>query len=339
MIIQEKLYYNAINIALNSDYRKIKALKTKTWEDAWLNIKNGFPEIDPEKEFEKIDKAGIKLILDDEEGFPKNLKEMPWPPLAIYIQGNLEPIQSIAIVGTRKATLHGKSLAKQIAKELSESGIQIVSGLAMGVDESAHSGALEGNGKTIAVLPTGLGNIYPRQNYDLSQRIIKSGGALVSEFHFDYRPYAASFIQRNRIVSALSLAAIIIEAPEKSGALATARFAIEQNREVLVVPGPANHSNYKGSHKLIREGAGLVTCASEILEDLGIVSPCEISQMEKNKGLAGTAKITDEEKTVLEAINQLGWPVSVDKISEVTKIQVQKINQIIAFLTIKGILK
>ncbi len=335
----EKIYYNAINIALNSDYRKIKALKTKTWEDAWLNIKNGFPEIDPEKEFEKIDKAGIKLILDDEEGFPKNLKEMPWPPLAIYIQGTLEPIQSIAIVGTRKATLHGKSLTKQIAKELSQSGIQIISGLAMGVDESAHSGALEGGGKTIAILPTGLGNIYPRQNYDLSQRIIKSGGALVSEFHFDYRPYAASFIQRNRIVSALSLAAIVIEAPEKSGALATARFAIEQNREVLVVPGPANHSNYKGSHKLIREGAGLVTCASEILEDLGIVSPCEISQMEKNKGLAGTAKITDEEKTVLEAINQLGWPVSVDKISEVTKIQVQKANQIIAFLTIKGILK
>ena len=156
----------------------------------------------------------------------------------------------------------------------------------------------------------------------------------MSEFHLITRPYA-SFIQRNRIISALSLAVIIIEAPEKSGALATTRFAIEQNREVLVVPGPANHPNYKGSHKLIREGAGLVTCASEILEDLGIESKKPASLFDQVK----ENKITDEEKTILEAINQLGWPVSVDKISEITKIYVQKVNQIIAFLTIKGILK
>ncbi|MHB9019668.1 MAG: DNA-processing protein DprA [Minisyncoccota bacterium] len=333
--MKEKKFYNAINVALNSDYRKIKALKTKSWEDAWFGIKNDFPEIDPEKEFEKIRNAEIKLILNEEEGFPKNLKEIPWPPLAIYIQGSLEPIRSIAIVGTRKVTPNGKLIAKQIAKELSGSGIQIISGLAMGIDESAHSGTLENKGKTIAVLPTGLGNIYPRQNYDLSQKIIKSGGALISEFHFDYKPYISSFIQRNRIVSALSLATIVIEAPEKSGALATARFAIEQNREVLVVPGPANHPNYKGSHKLIREGAGLVTCAKDILEDLGIENEEPANLFDQVK----VNKITNEEKVVLEAINQLGWPISVDKISEVTKIQVQKANQIIAFLTIKGILK
>jgi DNA processing protein len=335
MAMKEKLYYNAINIALNSDYRKIKALKRDSWENAWISIKNNFPNIDPEKEFEKIEKAGIKVVLSENKNFPKDLKEMPWPPLAIYILGNFEPITSIAIVGTRKVTPQGKLLARQIAKELSGSGIQIVSGLALGVDEAAHNGTLENNGKTIAVLPTGLGNIYPRQNHGLSQKIIKSGGALVSEFHFDFRPYAASFIQRNRIVSALSLATIVIEAPERSGALATARFAIEQNRELLVVPGPADHSNYKGSHKLIREGAGLVTCADEILEDLGI----ENKRLGDVTDHAKTNKLTGEEKIILEAINQLGWPVSVDKISEVTKIQVQKANQIIAFLTIKGILK
>lgn len=333
--MQEKYYYNAINIALNSDYKKIKALKTTSWEDAWLNIKNNFPQIDPEKEFEKLNNAGIKLILSEENDFPKKLKEMPWPPLAIYVLGSLKPIQSIAIVGTRKVTPNGKILTKQIAKDLSKSGIQIISGLAMGVDESAHKGTLENNGKTIAVLPTGLRNIYPRQNYDLAQKIIRSGGALISEFHIDYKPYISSFIQRNRIVSALSIATIVIEAPEKSGALATARFAIEQNRELLVVPGPANHPNYKGSHKLIREGAALVTCAKDILEDLGIENeetPTLFDQVKENR-------ITGEEKIVLEAINQLGWPVSVDKISEVTKIQVQKANQIIAFLTIKGIIK
>ena len=350
-MMKEKIYSNAINIALNSDYKKIKALsaeggsasggKITSWEDVWFSIKNNFSKIDPEKEFEKLNKANIKLILSEEEDFPKNLKEMPWPPLAIYIQGSLEPIRSIAIVGTRKVTPNGKLLAKQIAKELSQSGIQIISGLAMGVDESAHSGTLEGNGKTIAVLPTGLGNIYPRQNHDLSQKILRSGGALVSEFHFDYKPYISSFIQRNRIVSALSMATVVVEAPEKSGALATARFAIEQNRDVLVVPGPANHPNYKGSHKLIREGAGLISCASEILEDLGIENENTANQNAQG-GLfdqVKNIKITDEERIVLEAINQLGWPVSVDKISEVTKIQVQKANQIIAFLTIKGILK
>jgi len=333
--MNEKIYYNAINIALNSDYRKIKALKTDSWENAWLGIKKDFPKIDPEEEFEKLNRAGIELLLDTDENFPKDLREMPWPPLAIYIQGSLNPVRSMAIVGTRKATPHGRSLAKKIAKELSGAGIQIVSGLAMGIDESAHSGTLEGGGKTVAVLPTGLGNIYPRQNHALSQKILSSGGALVSEFHFGYKPYVSSFIQRNRIVSALSLATIVIEAPERSGALATARFALEQNREVLVVPGPADHPNYKGSHKLIREGAGLVTSAGEILEDLGIENKEPTGLFDQVK----ENKITGEEKTVLEAIKQLGWPAPVDKISEVTKIQVQKANQIIAFLTIKGILK
>src|SRR3989344_1757769 len=130
-MMKEKIYYNAINIALNSDYKKIKTLsaeggsasggKITSWEDAWFSIKNNFPKIDPEKEFEKLNKANIKLILSEEEDFPKSLKEMPWPPLAIYIQGSLEPIKSIAIVGTRKVTPNGKILAKRIAKELSES--------------------------------------------------------------------------------------------------------------------------------------------------------------------------------------------------------------------------
>lgn len=331
-IFLEKQYYNAINIALNADYRKIDAAKKECWESTWNYLKKDFSNINPEKEFENLEKSNIQIILSTENNFPKNLKEMPWPPFAIYTNGDLKEYPSIAIVGTRKATAVGKNTAKQLAKELAQNKFSIISGLALGIDESAHSGALEVGGITVAVLPTGIGNIYPKQNQGLAERILKNNGVLLSEFPIKYRPYASSFIQRNRIISALSQATIIIEAPEKSGAMATARFALEQNREIFVVPGPANHPNYKGSHKLIRDGARLVSNFNEIMEDLGV----EIKGRKQQQLLD---EITPEEKTVLEAINQVGWPASVDKISEISKIQVQKTNQIIAFLTIKGILK
>lgn len=327
----EKQYFNAINIALNADYQKIKSIKTARWREAWLKLQKDFPKIDSEKEYEKLEKTGIKLTLNEDENFPELLKEIPWPPFAIYTKGEFRPIKSIAIVGTRKASFQGKSTAKQIAKELAESGLQIISGLALGIDESAHQGALEGGGITAAVLPTGLNNVYPRQNCALAEKIIKNNGVLISEFSLNYRPYPSSFIQRNRIISALSLATVIIEAPEKSGALATARFALEQNREVFVVPGPIANFNYKGSHQLIKDGAGLITCTKDVLDNLGIKS--------RNKIESDIEKITKEEKLILNAINQLGWPASIDKISEISKIQIQKVNQIIAFLTIKGILK
>lgn len=326
---KEGLYYNAVNIALNGDYRKIKSAKGNSWKESWFKIGKDFPKINPDKEHEKLIEAGIDLIISENENFPALLKEIPWPPFAIYIKGKLNAAQSIAIVGTRRATAQGKAAAKKIAENLAKNGLQITSGLALGIDESAHQGALEAEGTTVAVLPTGLQNIYPKQNKPLADKIIDSEGALISEFPIDYRPYASSFIQRNRIISALSLATIIVEAPEKSGALATARFALEQNREILVLPGPANHPNYKGSHKLIREGARLITCAEEILEDLGI----------EHNPPTGGAETSEEEQIILKAINELGWPASVDKIAENTKIQVQKVNQIIAFLTIKGILK
>ncbi|MDD5431352.1 MAG: DNA-processing protein DprA [Candidatus Pacebacteria bacterium] len=329
---KEKICYNAVNIALGGDYGKIKKIKINSWEESWLKIKSGLSKISPEKEFEKINDPGIELILAEEESFPKALKEMPWPPFGIYKKGKLPEKKRIAIVGTRRVTPQGKLTARQIAKNLAQNGITIISGLALGVDEAAHQGALDASGLTIAVLPTGLGNIYPRQNQQLAEKIIERGGALKSEFPLNYRPYESSFIQRNRIVSALSIATIVIEAPEKSGALSTARFALEQNREILVLPGSANHPNYKGSHKLIREGARLITCAEEILEDLGIESGNQTEQL-------ALIETNSDERMVLEAISRLGWPASIDKIAEATKIQIQKINQIIAFLTIKGILK
>ncbi len=176
-------------------------------------------------------------------------------------------------MGTRKATSQGRFIAKEIAKKLSEMGMVIVSGLAMGIDTAAHEGALAGAGRTIAVLACGLDNIYPRQNENLAKKIIGTGGAVISEYPVGTEAFKNQFLERNRIVSGLCIATIVVEAPRESGALVTARLAAEQGREVFVFPGPTNHPNYHGSHKLIRDGARLVSSIDDILEDLNSEIP------------------------------------------------------------------
>ncbi|MDD5547866.1 MAG: DNA-processing protein DprA [Candidatus Pacebacteria bacterium] len=325
----EEKNYNAINIIAGSDYRKIDKLKQEN--DSWTNILGKLKNnINPEEKWADLENEGVRLILKENPEYPSLLEEISWVPFGLYIKGSLPKGKAVGIVGTRKATSIGRDFARKIAKELSSAGITIVSGLAMGIDESAHQGALDAGGKTVAVMPTGLNKIYPAQNINLAKNIIDRGGALISEYPFNSPTYPANFIQRNRIISGLSLAVIVIEAPEKSGALATARFALEQNREIFVAPGQVNHPNYKGSHQLIRSGARIITSAEEVLEDLNI---------EYNKQDHQAAEISGEEKEIFEIIKQIGWPAPIDKISQKTKIGIQKINQIITFLTIKGLIK
>lgn len=223
----------------------------------------------------------IAHINQKDPAYPRLLKEIPNPPENLYLLGNLpeKDTQKIAIVGTRKATAEGKKLAKEIAKKLAERGIIIVSGLAMGIDTAAHEGAIAAclpdgsQGKTIAVLANGLNSVYPAQNENLAKKILESDGALISEYPPETPSFPNQFLERNRIISGLSVATIIIEAPERSGSLATANWAAQQGREVFVFPGPANHSNFRGSHKLIRDGARLVASLEDILEDLGLENP------------------------------------------------------------------
>lgn len=333
-LLKEAESYNALNILTASDYKKLKKILDdyKNWSRAWDKFKNENHKIDAEKEWQKLDSLGIKMILKEDSSYPNLLKEINWPPFAIYLKGNIPLKNTIAVVGTRKATTLGKNLANDLAQKLSLNDITVVSGLALGIDEAAHSGVIKAGGQTIAVLPTGLDKIYPSQNDNLAKKILDFNGALISEYPLCTPSYPANFIQRNRIISGLSIATVIIEAPEKSGALATARFALEQNREIFVVPGPANHQNYKGSHGLIRAGARLATSVEEILEDLNIDFK---TADEKAVG----ADISDEEKMILEAIKEIGWPASIDKLYQKTNIDIQKINRIITFLTIKGIIK
>ena len=275
-----------------------------------------------------------KTIFPEEDNYPTLLKEIQNPPPQLHVLGKLpeEDQIKVAVVGTRKATPFGKSLAKEISAELAERGIIIVSGLAMGIDTAAHEGALSMGGKTIAVLACGLDNIYPRQNESLAGRIIKSLGAIISEYPIGAPPFPNQFLERNRIVSGLSVATVIIEAPRDSGSLVTARLAAEQGREVFVFPGTSNHPNYRGSHKLIRDGARLVDSLGDILEDLGL----EENKISRRESLVKDVKDKNQ-LLIIDAFRETVQPLNIDKIVQLTKLEPQVVNQSLAFLTILGI--
>lgn len=282
----------------------------------------------------------IKTILKESQQYPSLLKEIPNPPSRIYVLGELpdDPPAAgpkIAIVGTRKATSQGRAIAKEMAKKLSDQGMIIVSGLAMGIDTASHEGAVAAGNKTIAVLGCGLDTIYPRQNENLAKKILELGGAIISEYPVGTPSFPNQFLERNRIISGLSIATITIEVPKESGALVTARLAAEQGREVFVIPGPINNPNYYGSHKLIRDGARLVASIDDILEDLGInIGINQLPYQHKS------AFIKDENQLlILKTIQEAGQPLNIDKIIELTKLEPQVINQTIAILIINGLIK
>lgn len=211
----------------------------------------------------------IEEISIESKDYPKQLKQIYNPPLKLYILGNKELLKQtgVAIVGARNATEYGKKISEQISKQLSEVGINIISGLALGIDTYAHLGTLQENsiGKTIAVLGSGLDKIYPKENIELARCIIKSGGCLVSEYPVGTSANKLNFPQRNRIISGLSKGVLVVEAGEKSGSLITADFALEQGREVFAIPGDINKENSKGTNELIKQGAKIVTSYIDII--------------------------------------------------------------------------
>mgnify|MGYP003300428085 CR=1 FL=1 len=214
----------------------------------------------------------IEEILIQSEEYPKQLKNIYDPPVKLYVLGNKQLLsqKGIAIVGTRKASEYGKKVALQFSKDLSQKGINIISGLALGIDTYAHLGTLQQNsiGKTIAVLGSGLDNLYPKQNIELAKKIIKSGGCLISEYPIGTKPERQNFPQRNRIISGLSKGVLVVEANEKSGALITTDFALEQGRDVFAVPGSVFSHISVGTNNLIKQGAKLVSKCEEILEEM-----------------------------------------------------------------------
>lgn len=277
----------------------------------------------------------IQIIKKSSREYPKILKEISNAPKQLYARGELPKNHDMnfAIVGTRSASEYGKTLAFKIAKELSELGLNIVSGLALGVDTQAHLGALAGSGKTIAVLGSGISDnsIFPKENLKLAQKIIVSGGAVISEYEPKAQPEIWYFPERNRIISGLSLGVLVVEAPEKSGALITASLALEQNRDVFAIPGSIFSKNSIGANNLIKSGAKMVTSVDDILEELNLIN------LKIKRATARELNLSPEEKIILGLIEK--EPASVDKICETAKISVPIVLSTISALEIAGIIK
>lgn len=225
----------------------------------------------PEGELKKAENAGARIVTFEESGYPEPLREIPDPPPVIYILGEWreEDRLAVALVGTRRCTSYGRLVAKKLAQELAERGVTVVSGMAPGIDTAAHEGALL-SGRTIAVLGTGLGKPYPAGSEKLMRRIA-ARGAVISEFPWDMEGTQWTFPRRNRLIAGLSLLVVVVEAPERSGALITADCALEQGKEVLAVPGPITSEASLGTNRLIRDGARPVLSVDDIIEELGML--------------------------------------------------------------------
>lgn len=223
-----------------------------------------------ERDIQWCQKNNCHIISLAENGYPKLLQETVDPPLVLFVRGEIELLTKpqLAIVGSRNPTITGKELAEQFGYYLTKTGLIITSGLALGIDAASHKGAISAGGKTIAVLGAGLNCIYPAANQKLAEEI-SFNGALVSEFTPHQMPRAKNFPRRNRIISGLSLGVLVIEAALRSGSLITARFAVEQGREVFAIPGSIHNPLARGCHQLIQTGAKLVETAKDIIEELG----------------------------------------------------------------------
>lgn len=223
-----------------------------------------------DKYLQYMQRNQIEILTIYDKEYPKKLKEIYDPPAVLYIKGNKEILKekAIAIVGCRLCTKYGEVVAKKIAYDLSISNINIISGLARGIDTYSHIGCLNGNAKTIAVVGSGLDTVYPEENKKLFNEIINKGGVIVSEYVVGTKPLAQNFPKRNRIISALSEGVVVVEARKKSGTLITVDCALEHGRELYVVPGNINSTNSYGTNELIKQGAKIITDAEDILLDL-----------------------------------------------------------------------
>jgi DNA processing protein len=230
-----------------------------------------FADFDPiEKELCELPRIGARLVRWTDADYPVNLKHIADPPPYIFLRGSLDgpDPKHIAVVGARTASEAGRRMARRLGLELAAKGFTVVSGLARGVDSEAHQGALDASGRTVAVMGCGIDVIYPPENRRLAEAIVAGGGAVISELPVGAPPAAENFPTRNRLISGLCLGVVIVEAAEKSGSLITARMALEQDRQVFAVPGSPLTGGTRGSNRLLKEGARLVDCAEDVLEEL-----------------------------------------------------------------------
>lgn len=288
-----------------------------------------------EKEEQQLAKAKVSFVTCQDPEYPANLKEIYDPPIGLYRQGDYNISgPSVAIVGSRRTTLYGQSMARKLASELARAGFCIVSGLARGIDTFAHQGALEAGGRTVAVLGCGLDIIYPPENLDLFRQLA-SEGAIYSEFPFGRRADRQSFPMRNRIVAGLSDAVVVVESDVSGGSMITARFAGEQGRVLLAVPGRVDQASSAGCHQLIRDGAILCRGVDDVLEELNYLQGMRQTAVPTVAGESSRlAELSEEEATIMNHLEN-GESLSLDQLGSVMAKAPHELSPILMMLELK----
>lgn len=287
------------------------------------------PQVDLDRIMERIHTQGVKVMTWEDADYPRRLKEINQAPPVLFIKGsiNVEDDWAVAVVGTRRVTPYGRQVTSEIAAFLAQNGVTVVSGLARGVDAIAHQTALHNGGRTIAVLGSGVDVIYPPEHRRLAGEIAQQG-ALVSDYPLGTQPDGINFPPRNRIISGLSLATIVVEAGEKSGALITAEFAVEQGRDVFAVPGSILAPQSEGTNKLIEEGARPLLKMTEILEVL------KLERIPEKQSARKLNPLNPVEKKVLASLSQ--EPVHVDELSSLTGLSISEVSATLTLMELKG---
>jgi DNA processing protein len=299
---------------------------------------------------EEVDIAWLQqpnnyLLTLDHPQYPNYLRDIHGAPPILYAHGQLEVLQSpqVAIVGTRKPSKQGYDLAKDFASHITQAGFIVTSGLAMGIDEAAHWGAIAVNGKTIAVTGTGLDRVYPAKNHQLAHTIAQQG-LLLSEFPLKTPAHSENFPRRNRIISGMTLGTLVIEANVRSGSLITARLAAEQGRDVFAVPGSIHHNLSRGCHALIKEGAKLVESANDVIEELLIHIPIQpvtytpIHSTPNNKKIDESNKLDELDPQYKTLYDCMGVnPISIDDLVDASQLSVGEISSMLLILELQGL--
>ncbi|MFA6532484.1 MAG: DNA-processing protein DprA [Patescibacteria group bacterium] len=345
------LYYLGFSYCLGIGPMKFTSLKSYfgTAKNAYLaNRKNlekilGFKltekfiefrrKFDPIKELEKLNKDKIRVLKVDSKEYPESLKNISDPPICLYMKGSTRwstPTTYFAIVGTRKPTAYGIQITKKFTRELVEAGFIIVSGMALGIDTISHEETIDNGGKTVAVLGSGVNVIYPSSNYRLYNKIIKTGGMVISEFPPNQFVLKGLFISRNRIISGLSRGVLVTEGGEFSGALITAKFAGIQGKDVFAIPSPINSQMAPAPNLLIKQGARMVTSTQDILDEFGmLVTPKRKEDIRK--------KLNNLEKLIFDIL--IKSPQTVDYLALELNQTASQILNVVSLMEINGIIE
>ena len=324
-------YFGDLEIAWRADAASLRAAGLP--QDALERLLYLRGRIDLDAEIQKIAAQGVQVLTWESEHYPSLLKNIAQPPPVLYVRGEITPADefAVAVVGTRHASTYGKEVARRLATGLAENGVTVVSGLALGIDGIAHKAALDAGGRTLAVLGCGLDTIYPATHQELAKQISRAG-AVLSDYPLGTRPEAINFPPRNRLISGLSLGAVMVEGGLQSGALITVRFALEQGRETFAVPGNIYNRSSEGTNAIIQRGeAKLVTCVKDILEELNLTMVAQQNEVRQ------VVPESPTEQTLLACVGH--DPLHLDELVRASGLPTATVSSTLCMMELKGMVR